>query len=354
MSNLTSSKTTRYFAAQNSYHGFISHFSEIFRSEEYDRIYVLKGGPGTGKSSFMKKVAAQNLSAADSIEEIYCSSDPHSLDGVILSKNNAKIAILDGTAPHERDAVIPGAIDEIINLGEHWDSAWLRAKKDSIISLSSKKKNAYKAAYNYLSSAGKSNDYIISCMIQNSVKRQIKIAADNVLSKIGSIKEGLKSTRLISSFGCHGSYKLDTLENENFKQISVCGSDRSVGLLISHISKILQQKSADFIHFPNALDPGLTDAILFPASRISIIKSDNGDVDADALYPLNAVDKEMIRAAETIHDMALKEAVRWFKIASDIHFELESIYGEAMNFESNDTILRECIEEIDNIFEKNT
>ena len=39
-----------YFAAANSYEGFISFFDNIFNSEKFDRIYVIKGGPGTGKT----------------------------------------------------------------------------------------------------------------------------------------------------------------------------------------------------------------------------------------------------------------------------------------------------------------
>ena len=37
----------KYFGAANSYNGFISYFDKIFDSKEYDKIYVLKGGPGT-------------------------------------------------------------------------------------------------------------------------------------------------------------------------------------------------------------------------------------------------------------------------------------------------------------------
>ena len=60
----------KYFAAANSYGGFISYFDKLFDSKEYNRIYVLKGGPGTGKSSFMKKVSAHFHNAGCYVEEI--------------------------------------------------------------------------------------------------------------------------------------------------------------------------------------------------------------------------------------------------------------------------------------------
>ena len=49
----------RYFAAANGYSGFRSYFSTLFDSKDFTRILVLKGGPGTGKSSFMKKIITE-------------------------------------------------------------------------------------------------------------------------------------------------------------------------------------------------------------------------------------------------------------------------------------------------------
>ena len=46
----------RYFAAANSGDGFFSLFSEVFDRKKLDKIYILRGGPGTGKSTLMKKI----------------------------------------------------------------------------------------------------------------------------------------------------------------------------------------------------------------------------------------------------------------------------------------------------------
>ena len=111
-------KPNKYFAAANGYGGFRSYFKEIFPSEKFESVYVIKGGPGTGKSSMMKKIADRLTESGVECDRIFCSSDPHSLDGIIASHNGLSVAMIDATAPHERDAVIPGAIDEIINLGD--------------------------------------------------------------------------------------------------------------------------------------------------------------------------------------------------------------------------------------------
>ena len=151
----------KYFAAANSYHGFVSFFDSIFDARDYERIFILKGGPGTGKNSFMKAIRDRFISRDLEIEEIYCSSDPKSLDGLILEHETKKVAVIDGTAPHERDPRLPGAVDEIINLGENWDSRWLTANKEKILLLNEEKRKAYSTAYEYLKMGKCAFDYQI-------------------------------------------------------------------------------------------------------------------------------------------------------------------------------------------------
>ena len=47
-------KIKEFFAASNSSTGFVSYFDVIFNPKSYEKIFILKGGPGTGKSHFMK------------------------------------------------------------------------------------------------------------------------------------------------------------------------------------------------------------------------------------------------------------------------------------------------------------
>ena len=85
-------KTHYFFAASNGYTGFISYFDEIFSAQNYKKIYILKGGPGTGKSSFMKDISKTLYDLGAKTEVILCSSDPNSYDGLILEANSRKVA----------------------------------------------------------------------------------------------------------------------------------------------------------------------------------------------------------------------------------------------------------------------
>ena len=77
-------KFSKYFLGANSADGFISHFGDNFDCFNGWRAIIIKGGPGTGKSSFMKYITTRAVDAGYTIELCPCSSDPDSLDGVII------------------------------------------------------------------------------------------------------------------------------------------------------------------------------------------------------------------------------------------------------------------------------
>lgn len=343
-----------YFAAQNSYKGFISYFDTIFNSTKYDKIYVLKGGPGTGKSSFMKGVSRYFEERVHSIEEIHCSSDPDSLDGVILEHKGKRVALIDGTAPHERDAVIPGAIDEIINLGIGWSKGWLEGRRADILRIANEKKKAYKAAYKYLSIAGDAHEFIKTMHQEHFDIYGANNKAESILSKISGYENGGQETRLIDSFGRHGHYALGTLSSVDAELIGISGNDLCCSLFLSHLKKIIEKYRVKLIHFPCVLDPLLTDAIYLSDQNIAILKKTDGEFCADELFSVSKTEYERIKTAINIRDTATTEAQRWFGVASQMHFELENIYGEAMNYSVVDALLTKTIEEINNILEKNT
>lgn len=87
-----------YFLGANSCRGFYSLYDDMVNLPEIDRLYIIKGGAGCGKSTFMKTIAEAANNAGLTVERILCSGDPESLDGIYLPL--LRIAYLDGTAPH--------------------------------------------------------------------------------------------------------------------------------------------------------------------------------------------------------------------------------------------------------------
>ena len=75
---------TRYFLGGNTASGFVSFYGQFCRGPE-DFLWVIKGGPGCGKSSFMKAIGKAAEQAGLDVEYVLCSGDPDSVDGKLYS-----------------------------------------------------------------------------------------------------------------------------------------------------------------------------------------------------------------------------------------------------------------------------
>ncbi len=338
----------QYFLAANGYSGFRSYFDNEFNSEKYTKIYVLKGGPGTGKSSLMKKLCATANPFTDKTEEILCSSDPKSLDGIIISKNDKKIAILDGTNPHERDAVIPGAVDELVDLGKGWNKKILEAQRENILELNKQKKFSYKKAYSYLSVSGAINKEVVKAIkniyIDNNRNLGIKTTAES-FCKI--------NTRLISAFCKHNIYTLDTLKNSELTKVPIKGEEEICYLFMNKILSQAKLYSREISIFPSPLDGAKNDAILIhDTDTLYLIGDGDNSIDLTDCFINDKVEVDNINRLKALETETLSEASRWFNIASDFHFRLEEIYSRAMDFSVIDDITDSLSKEILDILEK--
>ena len=138
------------FPGGNTPQGFFSYYNYIIPADA-TRIFIMKGGPGTGKSTFMRKMGEAMLAQGYDVEYHHCSSDNNSLDGVVIT--GLKVAFIDGTAPHVVDPKNPGCVDEIIHLGDYWDEAGIVAHKRQIIAVNGEIGKSFQRAYRLLRAA---------------------------------------------------------------------------------------------------------------------------------------------------------------------------------------------------------
>ncbi len=135
---------TQYFLGGNTAHGFVS-FYDGFCCGERDFLWILKGGPGCGKSSFMRTIADAAVRAGLSVEYVLCSADPSSLDGVYIPAWHT--GYVDGTAPHIIEPSVPGAAGLYVDLGQFYDRAALLPKRAAIEQLQARSRACYREAY---------------------------------------------------------------------------------------------------------------------------------------------------------------------------------------------------------------
>ena len=126
---MTAYPKIQYFLGANAPAGFYSLYDQLLPPERAQAVYILKGGPGCGKSTLMRRVAGWAEEAGLETEYILCSGDPDSLDALVLPGLGA--ALVDGTAPHVVEPRCPGAVERYVNLGDCYDAAALRPLRGS-------------------------------------------------------------------------------------------------------------------------------------------------------------------------------------------------------------------------------
>lgn len=340
------------FVGANSAGGFVSFYDTILSDEKIKKIYIIKGGPGTGKSRFMSDAAARAEELSFSVERYYCSSDPHSLDAVVI---DGKYALLDGTAPHTVEAKCAGAREQIINLGAFWDSDKLEESYDKIQELSGRKSENYKRAYRYLEAANNVKEINSRLILPAFLESKASGAVDRLF---GEIKKGggyTVSVGMICSVGMKGRVRFDTYEHFADK-VYLVDDFYGVGSLFLRliIGKAMQTDTPVRVSY-DPIDVSSPNAVFFPNDRKAFLLGEAGGVlPRDVVINMKRfVDSSLLsevrseyRLNEKLYEALIASAEETLEAAGVCHFELEKIYEECMDFGSKEVF---CNNFLDNL-----
>lgn len=360
--NITNEKVKKpsnsYFAASNGGRGFVSYFDKVFDNDRYEKVYVLKGGPGTGKSSLMKKAAIISKELGYTFEQILCSSDPESLDGIIITKNDQRTAIIDGTAPHVREAMLPGAVDQIVDLGVAWDEKTLAEKRELILKLTEEKKHTYLSAYSILNCAytltKRKQDLLRDCIDKYKLKKAISRLLQVKKNYLNNTRVNYKVKNAISVNGPSATLVYEEGYDEH---IAVYGAHGSSFAVFEELMHQLTDISDTITVSPSPLCPDTLDAIAMEDAGVSFfdcgkicenknIKAINAERFLN-YAPLKKIKPEL-RLLSRLSEDTMNAAYKMLSKAKDAHFKLEDIYVCAMDFSIKERIENELFEKIFN------
>ena len=318
-----------FLASSNTLDGFTNHFDSINPGEDAFT-YVIKGGSGTGKSTFMKKIGQYFENKGYTIEYFYCSSDADSLDGVHIIQKG--VAVVDGTSPHVTEAVLPGVKDKILNVGD-FISPNIKKHKKEIESILPKKKKMFDLCYAYLQSA-KALVKVEKLLIDN---RQSSITQKSVevLSQIPKCKPSQKTNRQLYFSYIDDMGLCSILSKNNFdKIINLDAQNYFEGFAV--INKIKESLLAKKISFTTILSPlgcDLAEGIYLEKQNILIYNN---------LLPKSMMNERLLLAL-------LKKAGKCVQKARKIHKKLEKYYINSMNFAKLTVLKEKTIQEIENM-----
>ncbi len=180
-SDMSTEPQVRYFLGANSPHGFYSLYNQLIDPARAESIYILKGGAGCGKSSLMKRVAAQMEAAGLSVEYIYCSGDIDSLDAILIPEK--KSAVIDGTAPHIVEPQYPGLVEHYVNLERCYHTKELAPLRREIMELISGYKSCYSRAYHCLNAVAEIEEDQRTIFAAPTLEEHIAKRAKGIISR---------------------------------------------------------------------------------------------------------------------------------------------------------------------------
>ncbi len=140
----------RFFLGANAREGFSSLYA-YFPGTKDCFLHIIKGGPGTGKSTFMKKIGEAAQERGLEVQTVLCSGDPQSLDGVCVPA--LRQAWVDGTAPHVCEPRSFGVDADYVNLGVFCRTPLPPSDRAEIERLSAAYRAQYHEAYRQLARA---------------------------------------------------------------------------------------------------------------------------------------------------------------------------------------------------------
>ncbi len=339
-----------YFAASNSAKGFHSYYAACFDNARVGRLYAVKGGPGTGKSRFLREVAVFGAERGWHAEYIYCSSDPDSLDGVILTKSGEQgVALLDATAPHVYEPNRVGYREEIVNLGAFWDSDALRAKADEIAEWNRRKQEAYRRAYRYLAGYGEMSDTRDELTAPFLRRDAIRAYAERLMKDIPDGERFCPQTALICSVGMRGVVAFDTFFAMAEKRYLIEDCRGSAAILTDALYRIAEKKRLSARVSRDPILPEKIDGLYFPEAGLAFVVSRGGGsalphrrvgmrrfVETGAMHGIRG----KLNFSERMRRAMLEGAVEMLGEVREAHFKVEEIYIRAMDFGAKETFTK--------------
>lgn len=334
----------QFFLGTHSPTGFYSFYDWLIDLETAHDVVILKGGPGCGKSSFMKRVADRVEAAGFTAEYILCASDPASLDGVIFP--DLKSAIVDGTAPHIVEPRFPAAVERYINLGQFYDLTPIKAKREEIRHLTLKCKEPGTRITRCLSAARSLEDDIFNSVIDDQVLQTLSRRARGIIGReLRPGRHGHTKKRFLSAITPQGLIcKFDTARTLCPRIYEINDNYGLAHFLLSPILQAAQEAGQDVYACYCPMDPSnKLEHVLLPDLGLAFISSSDlhpfeGEtfrrVRLDACLNIENLRqlRHRLRFLRKTEHVLLHDAVSSMAEAKACHDLLENCYNDHVDF----------------------
>lgn len=336
----------QYFLGANSPRGFYSLYDQLINLEDASAVYILKGGPGCGKSTLMRQVALAAEESDAEVEYILCSGDPDSLDGVVLPHQG--IALVDGTAPHVVEPKYPGITEHYVNLGDCYDTASLLPLRREIMRCMVGYKECYVRAYRFLDAAAQIMADIRSTLLSPELEQRMQKRASGILSREvrrgKGVAPGRITQRFLSAVTPKGAITLfETAQAQCSRIYELADSYGLAHSMLTHLLAGITAAGYDVVACPSPMVPERLEHLIVPQLSLAFLSSSPAApfpgrpyrrirLDAMAGSELLRRNRPRLRFSRKIIDSLTEETVTSLAQAKAMHDELEALYNPHVDF----------------------
>lgn len=345
-----------YFAGSNTASGFVSRYGDIFTESDLDSLIIIKGGPGTGKNTFMRRLCDRAAASGITVHAYLCGSDPDSLDALVLRRGKKSAAVIDATVPHPFDARYPGSVSQILDLGRFWDKSRLRAMREEIAAHTEAKSQSYTRAYRYLAAlAAVRRDRRI--MSEKALDRdKMKAACDRFAASldrfapVAADTPSLPHIRIASAASMDGFCALDICQK--YTRVNVSDPDSAAPAFLASLAASFATSDIRFAEVRDAVEPDVIRGLVLDERRLYIAPLSDASP-AKTVNLARFLSRDILRDNRNKRTFARRVASAMEDGAADAladagkhHFALEAIYKSAMDFDALNDV---CDKQTDDI-----
>lgn len=329
----------QFFLGANTGAGFVSLYPEFTAAEESAFFWYIKGGPGNGKSTLMRRAAERAESAGLTVETILCSGDPDSLDGIYIPEK--KLGYVDATSPHVQEPAVPGAAGKYLDLSAFYRPIPPETAAELAAFFPSYRRE-YARAYDMLHAAMLVSPGSIPGVVTEDTKAHARKRAEAFAEKtVHRSDTAYEKRRFLSAYTCRGAVLLSETA-ASFGRVYTL--DNELGLADEFLQTVRERArslGAPRIVCPDPVDPSKLAALLLPEEGLSLVAvSADFRFDGkaarhfrlDAAAELSEAQRKEIRRTAALRRSLTTEACAALRRTKELHDALEAKYHPFVDF----------------------
>lgn len=330
-----------YFLGANSSSGFYSLYRS-FPPGEDSFLHIIKGGPGNGKSRFMRRIGAAAESLGLDVEYVLCSGDPDSLDGVYIPALHT--AWCDGTAPHVTEPEIFAVTSDYVNLGSFCRLPLSRDDCRRIRLLNREYKALYEKAYKYLSAAAQIRNSEGEPELGGELEAQLSRRLGRILDATPSTSRGEGSVlrRFFSAISCKGQLYMKESVSRLCSRVLALPENMASPFMALAAGEA-ESRGLSPLLCPEPLEPSRLSALLIPGCSLAFVPESWG-VPGQQLFDLEGLELPVASPVPEQYAPAISRAILLLSQAKSLHDQLEAVYKPYMDFKALDGFTRAHIQ----------